>query len=146
MKSMRRRPSARLLITDPTGRVLLFRFVHQRGALAGQSYWATPGGGVEEGETFAQAAVRELQEETGIQLASAGESVARHEFELQLPDGEWVIADERYFRIAAQHGEISRAGWTPLELEVMSEHRWWSRDEIRAAAETIYPPDLADMI
>jgi len=62
MKSMRRRPSARLLITDPTGRVLLFRFVHQRGALAGQSYWATPGGAVEEGETFAQAAVRELQD------------------------------------------------------------------------------------
>jgi hypothetical protein len=58
----RRRPSARLLITDPAGRVLLFRFVYQRGALAGQSYWATPGGAVEEGETFAQAAVRELQE------------------------------------------------------------------------------------
>jgi 8-oxo-dGTP diphosphatase len=143
---LRRRSSARLLITDPTDRLLLFHFVHRRGALAGQSYWATPGGAVEEGETFAQAAVRELHEETGFQLASAGDSVARREFELQLPDGEWVIADERYFRVAARHGEISRAGWTALELEIMSEHRWWSRDEIRGSAETIYPPDLADMI
>jgi hypothetical protein len=31
-----------LLVIDPTGRVLLFRFFHQKGALAGQDYWATP--------------------------------------------------------------------------------------------------------
>src|SRR6516162_886084 len=49
---MRRRRSARLLIVVPAGRVLLFRFVFKNGALAGEDYWATPGGGVEEGETF----------------------------------------------------------------------------------------------
>ena len=103
---MRRRPSARLLITDPAGRVLLFRFVHKKGALAGQSYWATPGGGLEDGETFAQAAVRELREETGIQLESVGEPVTRNEFELQLPDGEWVIADEEYFRVRIHQTEL----------------------------------------
>ena len=44
---VRQRPAARLLITDPLGRVLLFRFEHRTGALAGMRYWATPGGGVE---------------------------------------------------------------------------------------------------
>ena len=85
---MRRRPSARLLIIDDAGRVLLFRFVHHEGALAGQDYWATPGGGVEEGETFEQAAIRELEEGTGIRAENVGPEVAQREFALQLPDGE----------------------------------------------------------
>jgi 8-oxo-dGTP diphosphatase len=34
----------------------------------GQHYWVLPGGGVEEGETIAQAAVREAAEELGISI------------------------------------------------------------------------------
>ena len=39
---MRTRPSARLLVVDPAGRILLFRFAHSRGAFVGEGYWATP--------------------------------------------------------------------------------------------------------
>ena len=84
---MRRRRSARLLIIEPAGRVLLFRFVFKKGPLAGEDYWATPGGGVEEGETFEQAAIRELREETGIPVESVGPPVGQREFVLQLSDG-----------------------------------------------------------
>jgi ADP-ribose pyrophosphatase YjhB (NUDIX family) len=57
---MRQRNAARLLVINPLRQVLLFRFQHKDDALAGHDYWATPGGGLEEGETFEAAAVREL--------------------------------------------------------------------------------------
>jgi len=76
---MRRRLSARFLILDEAGRVLLFRFVYKRGPLAGHDFWGTPGGGVEDGETLEQAALRELVEETGLRRESVGAEVARRE-------------------------------------------------------------------
>jgi 8-oxo-dGTP diphosphatase len=143
---MNSRPSARLLALDPAGRVLLFRFVHARGPMAGREYWATPGGAVEQGEAFAQAAMRELKEETGIQAPDVGGQVARRQFELQLPDGERVRADERYFAVRITETAISSAGWTDLEKELMSCHRWWSLDELSQTSETVFPEDLIEML
>lgn len=139
---MRSRPSARLLVLDPSGRILLFHFVHKHGALAGLDYWATPGGGLEDGETFEQAAIRELEEETGIRVHDAGPEVKRRTFPLQLADGEHVMADERFFLVRAEDASLSREGWTADEAEVMAEYKWWSRVELMQTSETVWPEDL----
>jgi 8-oxo-dGTP pyrophosphatase MutT (NUDIX family) len=143
---VRRRLSARLLIFDEAGRVLLFRFVYKRGPLAGQDFWGTPGGGVEDGETLEQTAVRELAEETGLRRDSIGSEVARREVALQLPDGEHVVQDERYFVVRVTDNALSRDDWTDLEREVMVEHRWWSLEELSRTEATVWPENLRAMI
>ena len=145
-KNLRRRPAARLLVIDPRERVLLFRFSHKRGVLAGQTYWATPGGGVEEGETPEQAAIRELHEETGFVVDNVGLIVGERSFKVQLPNGEYVIAQETYFVIRSPAIELSREGWTALENEIMAEHRWWSFDELLLTDEKVFPVTLLLML
>ncbi|MCP1463580.1 MULTISPECIES: NUDIX hydrolase [unclassified Pseudomonas] len=143
---MRERKAARLLVINPAHEVLLFRFIHKDGALAGQNYWATPGGGVEPGETFEAAAIRELREETGIQVQAVAAPIAERRFALMLPSGETVSAVEHYFVVHTASTELSRAEWTLEETQVMADHHWWSAQALRATEETVWPEALVDML
>jgi 8-oxo-dGTP pyrophosphatase MutT (NUDIX family) len=143
---VRRRPSARLLVLDGAGRLLLFRFAHDTGALAGQRFWATPGGGLGPGESYEDAARRELSEEVGLAIEHPGPQVARREVTLQLPDGEIVRADERYFLVRVRTAGVSDEGWTARERQVVSGHRWWTAEELRSTDERVWPDNLPDLL
>ena len=143
---MRLRTASRLLITDPDDRVLLFYFEHKKGALAGQSYWATPGGGVEGDESFEEAAIRELWEETGIRVTEVGPQIAQRKLVLQMLDGEYVNEDERYFRIRVTDTQLSKSGWSANEVECMTAHHWWSRAELEQTTEQVWPENLIAML
>lgn len=139
---IRTRPSSRLLILNNNGAVLLFRFSHRDDALEGKVYWATPGGGVEHGESFEQAAIRELHEETGLVRLECGPCVTQRTFMMQLPSGETVKADERFYVINASENELSQAGWSENEKRVISQQKWWTPSELLQTGEVIFPEGL----
>lgn len=67
-------PCAGAVVHDPAGRLLLIR----RGREPGRGLWSLPGGRCERGETAAEAAVREVREETGLEVV-AGRLIGRVE-------------------------------------------------------------------
>ncbi|MEN2788921.1 NUDIX domain-containing protein [Sphingomonas oligophenolica] len=135
------RPAARILLVDGEGRVLLFRF--DPGDRP--PFWCTPGGAVDPGESYAEAARRELREETGLEL-ECGPEVAQRHVEFVTIEGVPVTADERYFLVRTDRSEIDTAGHTPLERRVMQSWRWFARDEIAAHPERIFPEDLLALL
>ncbi len=135
------RPAARLLVIDPAQRILLFRFTPPAAA----PFWATPGGAVDPGETYGQAARRELYEETGYDL-DPGPEIAQRSVEFTTIEGQDVLADERYFMVRGAGGAISDAEHTELERRVMTEHRWWTLKQLRTTDQIVFPEDLADLI
>lgn len=138
----RHRLASRIMLVSPSHRLLLFRIHYKTGALEGKSYWATPGGALKCDESFEAAAVRELHEETGIDVQSIGRCMARKEFLWQMSDGEHVLAVEHYYvvNVGAEHCSTTR--WSPQERDAVCEIKWWSESELMASTEEIMPPDL----
>jgi 8-oxo-dGTP pyrophosphatase MutT (NUDIX family) len=143
---VQQRPSSRLLVLNREKQLLLFRFEHRSGPLAGHVFWATPGGGLNAGESFEDAAGRELYEEVGIKLDHPGPQIAQRTARFALPTGEPVEADERYFLIDAENNVVSAEHLTELEREVMVANRWWSQAELQSTPERIWPEDLAQIL
>ena len=147
---LRERKSARLLILNSAGELLLFKYLtklvtprlHAKGVL---HFWATPGGAVDPGETFPQAAARELFEETGWRTPIRPDAVHTREFKMQF-ETEWVWAVERYFVVPASSEGLSTQGFTELERETLTEHAWWSAKSLRETSEVVFPEELADVI
>lgn len=143
---MRERKSARWLIVSPEDNLLLFRFSHDQGALAGSAYWATPGGAVKVGETFEAAAERELYEETGIRVTEVGAFVGERNFPMQLADGERIEARERYYFARVEGEHVVSAHWTAQECEVIATYRWWPLADLQVTTETVWPTGVFEML
>jgi len=138
------RASAKVLIVEPTGRVLLFKG-RDPACPDNEPVWFAVGGGLEAGETPTDAAIREVQEETGHVVTDLGPVVLRRRFRWTF-GGTVYDQEETYFLVRTSQFEPLTTGWSDLEREAVLGHRWWSVDELRATAETVYPVGLADVL
>jgi len=137
-----RRFGARVVMLDRDDRVLLFRLVNPK---TGNTWWATPGGGVEKGERSAEAARRELREETSVEADGLTGPiwVDEHWFRAG-PD--LVHQQDRYFMLRVDAPEIDVGGLDRFEQDIMVEHRWWSIPELEVTDAMVYPRGLAGLL
>ncbi len=138
---LRVRRSARIVVLAPDDRALMFRF----NVMGRLPFWVTAGGECEAGETFEQAARRELFEETGI-IGDPGVQIARTTPEFITVEGEAVQADERYYILRVPEAKIDISGHTALEQEVMTQHRWFTLAELSDWHEAVFPENLEQII
>lgn len=136
------RHAARIVLLDERDRLLLFLWDDAR--LDVRRIWITPGGGLQPGESFEQAARRELWEETGIE-AEPGPCVWLRRHAVRIGE-RWIEQRERYFLTRVPRIDVDRANHTALERAAMREHRLWSVDEIAASREWFAPRRLAELV
>ena len=137
------RTAARVILLDDRDRILLFRGIDSTRADA-TSWWFTPGGGLEPGETMREAALREVFEETGTMLDSVAGPVYEQQIDLVF-EGVPLHQREQFFVAHIGQLDVSQVGWTELEKRTMLESRWWTLEMLEATTETVYPAVLAQL-
>lgn len=134
------RNAARALVVDADGRVLLVQFKRPVGD---ETWWGSPGGGLDPGESPEDALRRELGEEIGL-----------HEFEL----GPFLYEHLGQFawnRVLYRQHNVTYLVRVPLHepqptidlsQEGVVDVRWWTLEELAASAAQFAPPDLPERV
>ncbi len=141
---MQARHAARVIVVDDDGCVLLLEGCDPARLEEG-TWWFTPGGGVDDGETIDDAARRELREETGLVVDDLGEPVFHRTTEFSF-EGVHYRQTEDFFCVRVPRYEIRDDGWNEIERRAMLGARWWSLDELRTTSNTVYPETLAHIV
>ena len=145
---MKHRETARVMLVDEQNRIFLLK-THFDPEVGLPPRWLTPGGGMDEGETTLQTAVRELLEETGLNIDPEvlGDPVL-------VASGRWDWADglsyhtykDTIYEYRVSNFQPDTSGFTQDEHRDILEFRWWTIEELLASEEALAPHELRDWL
>ncbi len=106
----------------------------ERGVYPGT--WKIPGGGVDEGETHAEALVREIKEETTIDASGCPIELVDDnmsgEGEKTLKDGERVLAKMKFYTYKVTLSSYSKDTKVVLDPNEFVEYKWVALAELKS--------------
>ena len=147
MSDSHTRTAARAILIDEQDRVLLIWGCDPAKPHAGY-WWYTPGGGVEPGESFAEALRRELQEEIGLDTDHADhvgdvifEATSRFSF-----DGREINQRNLFFEVRVTEFEADLSALSAEERRAILSVHWLTLDEMRGTPHVIFPANLPDIV
>ena len=112
----------RVIVVDDEKRILMVRQHHEE-----RDIWMVPGGGIEEGENSIQASIREVKEETGLDITITG--MAWHMEEVSQARGQRFVN----YMVGKVNGGQLKLGKDPElddDKQVLREVAFMSKEEI----------------
>jgi TDG/mug DNA glycosylase family protein len=134
------RVAVRALVIDDDDRVLLVQY---RRPVSDETWWGTPGGGVDPGETDEQALARELREEIGLHEFELGPVLFEHVGAFPWARQLFRQMNKTYLVRVRDHEPRATID---LSTEGVVDVRWWSRSELEATDAQFAPPDLLERV
>jgi ADP-ribose pyrophosphatase YjhB (NUDIX family) len=141
----RARVAVRIVLLDSASRVLLFEGRDLADTEDSLRFWFTAGGGADDVESLADAAGRELAEETGQSGVTLVGPFHRREFDF-LNHGEPQHQVEHFFAARTSDTSLSVRGWTELERRATTTWRWWSTEELETEDIHYFPSNLVELV